>query len=272
MSGGKTVDVEFEPCEAFDFGNVARNIALVECGMKAPLARSTGTTIVGCTYKDGVVMGADSRATAGNIIADKQCEKVHKLTESIYACGAGTAADLDQVTKMLSANLRLIELNTGKKAQVITAVRQAKQHLYRYMGYIGAYLLIGGVDSTGPHIYDVSAEGTTMAKSYAADGSGSYAAISVLERDFKFGMTEEEAKDLVQRALHAGMHGDNASGNSLNLVIITDDNTRFEGPIFPDFCKRPENIELDYKFKPGSTTVLKHKVYKYDIIESMDIH
>lgn len=42
-------------------------------------------------------MGADSRATAGNIIADKHCEKVHKLTDSIYACGAGTAADLDQV-------------------------------------------------------------------------------------------------------------------------------------------------------------------------------
>lgn len=42
-------------------------------------------------------MGADSRATAGNIVGDKHCEKVHKLTESIYACGAGTAADLDQV-------------------------------------------------------------------------------------------------------------------------------------------------------------------------------
>lgn len=42
-------------------------------------------------------MGADSRATAGNIIADKHCEKVHYLTQSIYACGAGTAADLDQV-------------------------------------------------------------------------------------------------------------------------------------------------------------------------------
>lgn len=42
-------------------------------------------------------MGADSRATAGNIIADKHCEKVHKLTDSIYACGAGTAADLHQV-------------------------------------------------------------------------------------------------------------------------------------------------------------------------------
>ena len=45
-------------------------------------------------------MGADSRATAGNIIADKHCEKVHYLTQSIYACGAGTAADLDQVRTM----------------------------------------------------------------------------------------------------------------------------------------------------------------------------
>lgn len=133
-------------------------------------------------------MGADSRATAGNIIADKQCMKVHKITDSIYACGAGTAADLDQVTKMLSANLRLNELNTGKKARVVTAMKTAKQHLFKYMGYIGAYLLIGGVDPAGSHLYDVSANGTTMAKSYAADGSGSYAAISVLERDFKYNM------------------------------------------------------------------------------------
>lgn len=43
-------------------------------------------------------MGADSRATSGNIIADKHCMKVHKVTDSIYACGAGTAADLDQVS------------------------------------------------------------------------------------------------------------------------------------------------------------------------------
>lgn len=107
-------------------------------------------------------MGADSRATAGNIIADKHCEKVHFLTESIYACGAGTAADLDQVCrfakffftisitksslqvcKMLSANLRLFEVQTGRKARVITALRMAKQHLFNYMGYVGAYLLIG---------------------------------------------------------------------------------------------------------------------------------
>uniref|UniRef100_A0A1I7XHY6 proteasome endopeptidase complex n=1 Tax=Heterorhabditis bacteriophora TaxID=37862 RepID=A0A1I7XHY6_HETBA len=263
--------MELDKGGAFDFSNCVRNMALARMGEAAPKLRSTGTTIVAATFKDGLVMGADSRATAGNVVADKHCEKVHKLTESIYACGAGTAADLDQVTKMLSANLRLLELNTGKKARVITALRQAKQHLFNYMGYVGAYLLIGGVDPTGPHLYECSANGTTMAKPFAAQGSGSYAAISILERDFKTEMTEEEATDLVQRALYAGMHGDNASGNSLNLVVMNSDKTVFRGPIVPDFCKKPESVDLEYKFKLGSTKVLKRKTIKYDIIESMDI-
>lgn len=90
---------------------------------------------------------------------------------------------------MLSANLRLQELNMGRKARVVTAVKMAKQHLFQYQGYIGAYLLIGGVDFTGPHLYDVSANGTSLHLPFACDGSGSYNAISVLEREYKMGMT-----------------------------------------------------------------------------------
>ncbi|CAI2294237.1 unnamed protein product [Caenorhabditis sp. 36 PRJEB53466] len=263
--------MEMDRGGAFDFSNCIRNQAMCKMGGKAPKLTSTGTTIVAVSYKGGLVMGADSRATAGNIIADKHCEKVHKLTESIYACGAGTAADLDQVTKMLSGNLRLLELNTGRKARVITALRQAKQHLFNYQGYIGAYLLIGGVDPTGPHLYMCSSNGTTMAFPFTAQGSGSYAAITILERDFKTDMTKDEAEKLVQRALEAGMHGDNASGNSLNLVIIEPNETVFKGPIVPEFCKRPEPNDLVYKFQTGATKVLKHKTYKYDVVESMDI-
>uniref|UniRef100_A0A1I8EJ38 Uncharacterized protein n=1 Tax=Wuchereria bancrofti TaxID=6293 RepID=A0A1I8EJ38_WUCBA len=121
--------------DAFDFLNCVRNMTFESMGVKAAMMKSTDTT-------DDLLMNADSRATAGNIIADKHCEKVHKLTDSIYVCGAGTAADLNQV-----------ELNTGKKARVITALWRAKQHLFSYM----AYLLIGGVDPTGPHLYQCSA-------------------------------------------------------------------------------------------------------------------
>jgi hypothetical protein len=44
-----------------------------------PKATSTGTTIVGCLFKDGIVLGADTRATEGDIVADKNCEKVQPL-------------------------------------------------------------------------------------------------------------------------------------------------------------------------------------------------
>ena len=44
-----------------------------------PKATSTGTTIVGCVFKGGIVLGADTRATEGPIVADKNCEKVRLL-------------------------------------------------------------------------------------------------------------------------------------------------------------------------------------------------
>ncbi len=53
---------------------------------------------MGLIYKDGVVIGADTRATAGEIVADKNCMKIHYLAPNIYCCGAGTAADCDKVT------------------------------------------------------------------------------------------------------------------------------------------------------------------------------
>jgi 20S proteasome alpha/beta subunit len=52
------------------------NAFLESKGATMPKATSTGTTIVGCLFKDGIVLGADTRATAGPIVADKNCEKV----------------------------------------------------------------------------------------------------------------------------------------------------------------------------------------------------
>ena len=66
------------------------------------------------------------------------------------------------------------------------------------------------------------------------------------------------------------MHGDNASGNSFNLVIIQKSGTQTKGPIFPDFCKRQNPIELNYQSKKGKTIVLKEKTIKFDVIEEYE--
>lgn len=48
-----------------------------------PKAIKTGTTICGIIFKDGVILGADTRATEGPIVADKNCEKIHFLAKNM---------------------------------------------------------------------------------------------------------------------------------------------------------------------------------------------
>lgn len=50
------------------------------------------------SLQDGVVLGADTRATEGDIVCDKNCEKIHYIAPNIWCCGAGTAADTENVT------------------------------------------------------------------------------------------------------------------------------------------------------------------------------
>ena len=77
------------PAGGFNFENVHRN-ALIEAQLQksssnnsnktnniTPLATKTGTTIVGLVYKNGIVLGADTRSTNDTTVADKNCEKIH---------------------------------------------------------------------------------------------------------------------------------------------------------------------------------------------------
>ncbi len=66
-------------CNLFVLVQANRNSFLQDRGVQVPTATSTGTTIVGCVFKDGIVLGADTRATGGPIVADKNCEKVRRF-------------------------------------------------------------------------------------------------------------------------------------------------------------------------------------------------
>lgn len=52
-------------------------------GYAAPTATKTGTTIVGIIFKDGVILGADTRATEDTIVSDKNCSKIHYLAQNM---------------------------------------------------------------------------------------------------------------------------------------------------------------------------------------------
>ena len=62
----------------------------------------TGTTTVGLICKDGVVLAADRRSTAGHFIASKKVEKVLKITDDIAVTIAGTVSDIQLLVKLIN--------------------------------------------------------------------------------------------------------------------------------------------------------------------------
>ena len=62
---------------------------------------------------------------------------------------------------------------------------------------------------------------------YASMGSGSLAAIAILESKFRDGMTEEEAKALVIEAIEAGIFHDLGSGSNVDICVIKKETVDF---------------------------------------------
>ncbi|XP_053267174.1 proteasome subunit beta type-10 isoform X1 [Pleuronectes platessa] len=246
----------------FCFENSRRNAVLEsnlsELGFKAPSARKTGTTIAGVVYKDGVILGADTRATDDMVVADKNCMKIHYIAPKIYCCGAGVAADAVVTTQITASNVELHMLNTGRPPLVAMVTRQMKQMLFRYQGHVGSSLIVGGVDVTGAHLYSVYPHGSYDKLPFVTMGSGAAAAVAVFEDRFKPKMELEEAKQLVRDAIAAGILCDLGSGSNVDMCVISEAGVEHLRGYDQLAVRGPR--EGKYRFDPGTTAVLTQTV------------
>jgi len=135
-----------------------------------------------------------------------------------------------------------------------------KQHLFRYQGHIGAYLVVAGVDPTGTHLFTVHAHGSTDKLPYVTMGSGSLAAMSVFETLWKASMTQDEAVELCSKAIQAGIFNDLGSGSNVDVAIITQEKTVLKR----NFVKPNERVPKlkSYVFRKGTTAVLNEKIIR----------
>jgi 20S proteasome subunit beta 2 len=255
----------------FIFDNHVRNKALTEKKvMVAPKATKTGTTIVGVIYKDGVVLAADTRATAGATVADKNCEKIHYIAPNMHCCGAGTAADTEFVTESLASQLELLRFNTGRQSRVSTAVTRLTTHLHRYQGHVGAALILGGFDVKGPQLVSISPWGNCSYLPYCTMGSGSLAATSILEAKFKDDLSLEDAKALVIEAIEAGIVHDEGSGGNVDICVVNAKGSEMFRNIKTDY-KRIFTKPGGYDFPKGTTPVIREIKLIIEKVEKMEI-
>jgi len=250
----------------FSFENCKRNAYLAaKANIKPPTAMKSGTTICGIQLKDAVILAADTRATEGPMVADKNCEKLHFISSNIFCAGAGTAADLEHTTQLMESQMELMRMATGTQPRVCTVVRRLSTMLFKYQGYIGCALVLGGVDCTGPHLYQIYPHGSTDCLPFTSMGSGSLAAMAILESEYKDDLTIEEGKALVAKAIRAGIFNDLGSGGNIDVCVIQKDG----GKIFRNMEKPNERLyKAKYKAFPlGTTPVLKSDIRKLVTVE-----
>lgn len=210
---------------------------------------------MGVVFQNGVVLGADTRATGGPTVFDKNCEKIHYIADNIMCCGAGTAADTEHTTQLISSKISLHSLATRRAPRVATALNMFKHMLFRYQGHVSAALVLGGVDLNGPHLYTVYPHGSTDRLPFVAMGSGSLAAMAVFESSYKDDLTLDDAKKLVYDGISAGIFNDLGSGGNVDLCVITKDGSQ----LIRGYAKENERKyrrPSGYPFPPGTTPVV----------------
>lgn len=185
------------------------------------------TTTVGIRAKDGVVLAADRRVTAGYYIAHKRGEKIWKIDEHIVATMSGGVADLQGLLNVLTVMAKEYKSEHKRPMPVRVLVNYASLLLFysRPLIYI-VHSIFGGYDEEGPQLYMLDWLGTYSRERYISTGSGSPYAMGVLEVGYRDDMTVDEAAKVAESAVRAAMRNDPGSGEGIDIVVITKDGLR----------------------------------------------
>jgi proteasome beta subunit len=189
----------------------------------------TGTTCIGLMFKDGVILAADRRMTAGYIATDRT-SKIYELSKNVVGTTAGHAADNQKVMRAMRGEIKLHELKVERPVKVSEAamvLNSIQYNIVRSQGSIVSVIL-GGFDSQDNcSLYNLSPDGTIVPHDgYVADGSGSIYVKSTLDLDYKKNLSEKDALALVERGFQASFKNDNNSGGGFIAKVITKDGIR----------------------------------------------
>lgn len=184
----------------------------------------TGTTTVGLTTEDGVVLAADKRASMGRLTASKYAQKIYRIDDNLGLTIAGSVGDAQRIVRIMRSQLKLHRLET-KELSVRGAGTLLSNilHSNKMMPYMNQFIL-GGLEDGEGKLFDLDPAGGLMEHDYfTATGSGSQMAYGVLEDSYEEGLDHEEGIEIIKKAVTSAMERDTASGNGIMVAEITEE-------------------------------------------------
>lgn len=144
------------------------------------------------------------------------------------------------------------------------ASSRLSQHAFKYGGHVGTHLIVGGFDVKGPQLIEVSNDGNMYALPYLTLGSGSLAAMAIMESQYKEDMSQEEAIKTVVTAIEGGIYHDLGSGSNVDVCIIKKGKVEYLRNLKSDNFKIYEKPE-GWKFKKERVQVLNEYKHKLEV-------
>ncbi|MBD0839554.1 proteasome subunit beta [Streptomyces sp. TRM68416] len=188
----------------------------------APDSFPHGTTVLALSYRDGVLIAGDRRATMGNLIAQRDLEKVHPADDHTAVAFAGTVGLALDMVKLYQVELTHFEKIEGTPMTLNAKARRLagmiRENLGQAMQGLAVVPLLTGYDPTAPagargRIFSFDIAGGLYEKQhFHAEGSGSPYARGALKKLFHPDMSRREAALAALHALYDAADDDSATG------------------------------------------------------------
>jgi len=191
----------------------------------------SGTSIVGIVCKDGIVMAADRKATAGNLVVQKNAKKVARINDYLIVSGTGMASDIDMLQKIIAAELKLKQLKSKIRPTIREAANLIGMITFRNIRQFStipsiAGTLVAGYNEDGTtELYSVEPAGTvTKIEDYDANfSSGMPFILGLLERQYKGDLSVKEGVQLASECIKSSTERDVGSGFGIDVFTVTGD-------------------------------------------------
>lgn len=181
-----------------------------------------GATAVGVKVKSGVVVAAEKRISYGGFILSHRGKKVFRIGDRMVMAAAGLFADMQTLSRIVSAEIRLREVITSTPMRVRAAAKLLSALLYSYKFFpFYSEILFAGIDEEGPHLFVLDPIGSIIEDRYAAVGTGASIAIGIIETEYEETMGLEKAVELVTKAIKAASSRDAVSGDGIDIAVVS---------------------------------------------------
>ncbi|PSP99898.1 proteasome endopeptidase complex, archaeal, beta subunit [Halobacteriales archaeon QS_4_69_31] len=191
--------------------------------------KETGTTTIGISTTDGVVIATDMRASlGGRFVSNKGVQKVEQIHPHAALTLVGSVGGAQSFIRSLRAEVNLYEARRGEEMSM-QALSTLAGNFARGGPFFAINPVLGGIDDEGSHVYSIDPAGGVMEDDYTITGSGLTVAYGTLEGRYEEDMSIEEARDVAVAGVHAATERDTGSGNGVYIAEVTEDGVDIEG-------------------------------------------